>query len=791
MLRLSAITIAVSVASYAAHSSAQNNSPERRVLEEVVVTATKRAGVSVQDLPISITILDSETLRQADINSVTDLTQLSASLIAVEAQSVASTRIGLRGLSTSANNIGFEAAVGVSIDGVARGRTGLALAELPELASVEVLRGPQGTLFGRNTTAGVININTAKPDPEGGGYISAQAGNYNSLEVKGGLSFPINDQWTGRVDGKYRERDGILEDINSDTDVNSIDRTSARGQLLFNGDSSSLRLIADWAEDKSICCGSLFFQQTRNSGAVLAVAALDGRAAYGSADRNDMETALTFAPKNDISEWGLSAEYNKTIGALAFRSVTAYRDWESVAGPDSDLSGADLTQREETAENTVFTQELTLSGETGVVSWLAGAFYLNDEVDLSRIGNTSNRWEFYPDFALSGAAGLQAYGTLPSTPGQPGFTPSLLAALNPALATTYLPPAPSVTNDIDQSTEALALFTHNEFALSDRLKATLGVRYTSEEKDLDYNFTSTDSGSPLEGCRVAAGLASTPLARLGQLLCIPTLNILLDGADQGGIDYDAISGVASLAYHVNQDMMIYGSYSRGFKAGGFNFDRVTITLDDGGGSVEDLEFDEEIVDAYEIGWNSRFADGKVTLNGAVFYQDVQDFQQLNFTGLQFELDQGDFESQGVELDLAVTPIQALTINANYAYTDAQNKDTGVEPNAQPKNVLSMAGTYFLPLGETMMSTFHLNARFQDETRLTRDIYEDNFTTFNARIALMSNDGTWEFALWGQNLTDENRLIAGFTPPFNGAGGTNAMGFVNTPRLYGAELSYAF
>lgn len=141
-------------------------------IEEVVVTATKRAGVDIQDVPASISVFGAEALKNAKVESLTDLTTLSPSLIAVQTQSPSATRIGLRGISTPANNVGFEASVGVSIDGVARSRTGLALSEMPQLASVEVLRGPQGTLFGRNTSAGVININTAKPDSEGGGFVN-------------------------------------------------------------------------------------------------------------------------------------------------------------------------------------------------------------------------------------------------------------------------------------------------------------------------------------------------------------------------------------------------------------------------------------------------------------------------------------------------------------------------------------------------------------------------------------------------------------------------------------------
>ena len=318
-------------------SAAQN-----ALIEEVVVTATKRSDVSVQDVPSSIAVFGKEQLRDAKIETMTDLTALAPSLIVVQVQNPASTRIGLRGLSTPANNVGFEASVGVVIDGVPRARTGIALAELPELASVEVLRGPQGTLFGRNTSAGVINVNTARPDAEGGGFLNLSAGNYSTQIAQGAINFGISDEWAGRLDAKLRKRDGYLDDVNSSKDVGSLDRSMVRGQLAYEGEVSSLRLIADWAEDESLCCAGALTQQNRVNPLFYGLAAAAGNAAYGSTDPDDLEVALSTTPTNDISEWGVSAEYNRDFGENTLTSITAYRDWESTAVVDGDQSGVDL-----------------------------------------------------------------------------------------------------------------------------------------------------------------------------------------------------------------------------------------------------------------------------------------------------------------------------------------------------------------------------------------------------------------------------------------------------------------
>lgn len=779
-IAMSALALAISTS----HTQAQD-----LVIEEVVVTATKRKGVDVQDVPASIAVFGAEQLKDAKIETMTDLTALAPSLIVVQAQNPASTRIGLRGLSTPSNNVGFEASVGVTIDGVPRARTGIALSELPELASVEVLRGPQGTLFGRNTSAGVISINTARPDPEGGGYLNFSAGNYDTRIAQGAINFGISDQWAGRLDAKLRERDGFLNDVNSDTDVGSLERRMFRGQLAYDGEVSSLRLIADWAEDESICCAGAFTQENTVNPLFYGLATVAGRVAYGGNSPEDLEVALNTKPTNDISEWGVSAEYNREFGGNTLTSITAYRDWESTALPDGDMSGADFVNPVQYAANTAFSQELRLQGENERVNWLVGAFYMHDEVDWVRNFDYGNQWSAYVDRALAGAAGLQAYGTLPTNPMMPGFTPSLLAAGNPMLATTYLPPAPDAVDDIKQTTDAFAVFTHNEIRISDAFTATLGLRYTDETKELDYAFTSADTGLPIEGCRVAQGFAGTPLAPLGGLLCSPLGNILADGTDVDEISEDAFSGTAKLAWNVSDDALIYVSYSRGFKSGGFNLDRAGVSLA-GGASASDLAFDAEEVDAYELGWNSLWANGKVSVNGAFYSQDVSDFQQLIFLGTRFEVQQGDSDIKGLELDITARPVESLVLSANYAHVDAKDKVTGERPAAQPENTLTGAVTLFLPIGDSLISTLHLNARYQDEVLLTpgTEVFESGYTTVNARVALASKDGVWEVALYGQNLTDENQSVAGFNAPLNAG---NYMAFLNTPRMYGAELRFVF
>jgi len=748
-------------------------------LEEIVVTATKREGVTVQDVAASISVFDAQLLENADVESLTDLTQLSPSLIAVQTQNPSSTRIGLRGLSTPANNVGFEAAVGVSIDGVARSRTGIALSELPELASVEVLRGPQGTLFGRNTSAGVININTAKPNPEGGGYLSLSAGNFGAATVQGAINFALSNEWVGRIDAKYRENDGFLDDVNSESGLNSTERTALRGQFIKDGESRSWRVIADYATSDSGCCGAVVFQQGPSTALPNALARAAGNTAFGSADIDDLQVAITpdNRPSDDVTDFGLSVEYNRDINGLNLSSITAYRDWESDVTRDGDLSGADFVNTVVQIENSSLSQELRLQGEKGALNWLVGAYYLRDEVENSNTVIPGSQFSSFVDNALAGATtGLlgrpfQAFGTLPTLlQAGPFGVPSIQALtnpFNPSLAVSFVAPTPTAAGAQNLTTDAIALFTHNEIALSDQWKATLGLRYTNEDKDIDFVNTSNESGLSSEGCRVQGALArvNPGLAQLAGLTCLPLSNILFDGAGSGGRSDDALSGTLALSYAASEDVLLYASYSRGFKSGGFNLDRAGFSLASGA-SANDLEFDAEEVDAFEFGWNTTFSDGSVTFNGAVFYQDVADFQQLNFTGLNFEVATSDFEVSGVELDLIARPLENLSLQFGYAYTDAEDQLTGQVPNAQPENSLNAAATLILPVSQSIVGSFHLNARYNDEIRLFNGVpangiedFQSSSTIVNSRVTLASKEGSWAFSIFADNLTDEIVKIA--------------------------------
>ncbi|OYW21788.1 MAG: TonB-dependent receptor [Sphingomonas sp. 12-62-6] len=387
----------------------------------------------------------------AGIEDIRGLEQLAPSLQSSTGQSSATgTTLYIRGITTAGDNPGFEPAVGVFIDGVFRARAGVAISELPQLERVEVLRGPQGTLFGRNTSAGALSIFTAQPAFELGGYLEGSYGNYNAFELKGAVTGPVTDQLALRLDGGYRKRDGYIEDVNSDRAFNNVDRWYARGQALYDTSTFSLRLIADYYETDEQCCGAISVVRGAFAPLIEGIAGaqgLDGlytgtqRTVNGVPTTVDPEQRrMAASPNRDFSErvrdYGLSAEINAELGDIKLTSITAYRDWRALRNQDVDFSGIDRAYRDGYRnELTDFTQELRFQGSAfgGALDWLVGGFYLNETNkvhDTVRVGNDGNR---YVDSIFNALAGpsfggsTQFFGSLGTAP-----TPGAVL-LNPAV----------------------------------------------------------------------------------------------------------------------------------------------------------------------------------------------------------------------------------------------------------------------------------------------------------------------------------------------------------------------
>lgn len=412
------VTLAVSAAgaSLAAPAGAQEN-------EEIIVTATQR-GSALQDVPIAITPLSAETIENAGIRDIQDITAVVPSLQFNVSESETSATARLRGVGTQGSNPGLESAVGIFVDGVYRARNGVALSDLGEVNQIEVLRGPQGTLFGRNTSAGLITIASVQPDlTTFDAHGEVTYGDFNETRIAAGVNFPLIEDRLGlRLFAAVSQRDGLLDmnkeganplltaDNRGAFDTNTRDMYTLRGQLLWdNSANTSVRLIVDYTERDEECCGAQIYNPALLNGnpvTILSAAGVEGApipfgfgrqqwianlggygpnvsatnplGGVGTGDIGAREGYSNRGYPQTIEDYGISGELNWDTSFGEVTSITAYRSWTSGGGPDSDYSQADIVYVEpgdETfTEFQVITQEVRLAGEAGSLDWLVGAF---------------------------------------------------------------------------------------------------------------------------------------------------------------------------------------------------------------------------------------------------------------------------------------------------------------------------------------------------------------------------------------------------------------------------------
>lgn len=751
---------------------------------EIIVTATRR-DQAAQDVPLAVSVVGGEQLANAGVVDIRGIQQLAPSLKTTTGQSSATGAVlNIRGIGTAGDNPGFEPAVGVFIDGVFRSRAGVALAELPPIERVEVLRGPQGTLFGRNTSAGALNITTQKPKFELGGYVEASYGNYDEIEVKAGVTGPISELAALRLDGGYHKRDGYITDVNSGNRINNIDRYFVRGQALFENDDFNFRLIADYAKTDEVCCGAINTQSglsvpltnTDNIIARIATSALNplaGTPALGGAAGRVGVPAYTRGSRlmavsagrdlsEQVEEWGVSGEFNWDFGGATLTSITAYRDWDARRNQDIDFSGVDRAYRDNYRTGIKdFTQEIRLQGTAfnDSVDWLVGGFYLNEKLTLTdtvRFGTQANQ---YVDTIIRGLTtsaalptGAQVFGTLGA--GVPHLGQVMLATdpvllgqalANPATLALFATPIPGspagsgqVADDYRVKTDAIALFTHNIINFTDNLSLTLGLRYNRETKDIDTNLNSvvpTCSFFQSANGQQWLGELSTNPAGLGAVApavlllgCNPTVNSEFNGVRSDDRTETEFTGTARLAYKFNEDVLVFGGYDRGYKSGGYNLDRGSfdsVLLGGDGAQLTDLEFGNETVDSYEIGIKTNFT-RQFQFNASLFYSDFKGYQSNRFLGNSFVvLNYDKLVSKGVELESIIRPHPDLAFNFGYSYVDAKVTDplAGADNGRQASNQPKHTVTGAMTW--TPEISAGVNGLFHADFRLNGDAYPLN------------------------------------------------------------------
>jgi iron complex outermembrane receptor protein len=745
----------------------------------IVVTARRREE-NLQDVPIAVSVIQGADLDRA----YTVNTQAVTTLIPVLNYSSANPRntsFTIRGLGSSVvavsqANDGLEPGVGFYVDQVYHARPATAAFDFTDIARVEVLRGPQGTLFGKNTTAGAISITSRLPtfEPEANQEISY--GERNFLQVKAAGSLPVSDTLAVRLSGLMTRRDGVLTNVRqAGRKQNDIGNQAVRGQLLFKpSDGFQLRVIADFANFQNECCTQVFLRVgTSLRPAPRQYPALAAGLGYAppSADPYDRLVDIDAALGVDTNEGGVSAIADWNIGPATVTSVSAWRFWNWDAANDRDYTGVpiQITQHVPSRQDQ-FSQELRLAsnGDTPL-SYVAGLYYFYQKLTghpISIYGPQAAYWLIGP---TTGAANTPVPANLLDGYGQDGDTSFV--------------------------TKSYAAFAELNYKLTDRLTATGGLRYTHEDKRGSYSTF------------VFGGLATTNTA-----LANAKLSILRPQSYAAKDNDGSLSGRANLAYRVTDHVMAYASFARGFKSGGINMSGLPLDAQNNPVLATAVVKPERNT-TYEAGLKTQFLDERVTFNLTGYLTKVRNFQATIVDSTQTVALRGylsnipEVDVKGIEADAIVRPVDGLVLRGSLAYahgeytvypagpcplelqgtaTTACNL-TGKPLVGLPRWAETLSADYTAPIVAGGNFVFHADTNWRSsyygDPSLSRYTLIAGYNLTNASIGYRSDHG-WEVSVFARNLFDEN-YIQNLTIQAGNSG--LILGTPSDPRTVGITL----
>ncbi|BFM14503.1 TonB-dependent receptor [Maricurvus nonylphenolicus] len=756
MLKKSALASAMALA-----ASGQMVAAESFTLEEIVVTAQKRTE-SVQDVPISISAMSADFVGKVGAQSIDDLGIHTPGLETRVTQAT-QPRFYIRGITTNDFGIGSDPAVAVYVDGVYSGRSGASMTAFQDIERIEVLKGPQGTLFGKNAAAGAIHLISNKPSQDFEGGVNITAGNHGKRKIEGMLNVPLSDTLALRVNAMDNHTDGYLDNTLTGSELADENNGGARAMLSWQA-----------TEDTDVLF-QIDYANVDQSAAVDVSAMTHG-------DLYDEDVALDTDPKETLELWGGSITVESDFDPLTFTSITAIKRFESSNLRDEDganfftlplagVVGFDVpvlfnTKNEE--ENTFFSQEFRLSSQNDEsLRWTLGAMYSREHGKQNSIAEFSSELINLETLLAGSPLGL---------PGGAVF-------------------AELASGDL-VSTSA-AVYGDMTYSINEAFDLTLGLRYTRDEKDYEL----TVPGPTLDG--VSLGL---PVG-----LVFPDV---VNGFEQDET-WNNVSSRVVLDYKFSEDAMLYLSYATGYKAGGFNSTQLANPVD------------EESVTNIELGLKSTWMDSRLRINAAVYsyeYEDLQEYDTVdNNLGLPvLVIRNQDAEGNGFEMEVTWAATESLTLSANYNYLDTEITEyplffnEGAMEDRKGKSLPGVAdetfgvgAEYVLALADIGDLIFRADYNYVGErdgatpfvdpadpvniligAKAVEEEYlddlEDSYSNLSARVTLESAEGDWKVSLWGQNLTDEEYLI-----DFDAGGVNTFTGIRNTPRAYGIDLGYQF
>jgi iron complex outermembrane receptor protein len=687
----------------------------------------------------------------------------------------------IRSIGTGSGNFGLESSVGLYVDGVYRARQGSLINNMLDVESIEVLRGPQGTLFGRNTLAGAVLMNTVPPSQDGRkGFAEVTLGNYDLLNVSGATSISAIDQVLAfRAAAFSSKRDGYVDDINlGDNTIVDRNRWGIRLQGLYTpSDSLSVRVIADYSEIDEICCTALVVQDnlrpvglppgaTLYAGSDEVVRSLGGKVLTGD-QFSDFVTAQNLLPASATDDSGVSVTVDWDLEAFSLISITGYRTFDAHDSYDADSGDLNSITSETTAEQSAWTQELRIHGDGVKFSYVAGLYYFSQELDnvsLLRFGEDIN--------------GLFSH-TFAYYPGTNGQFPLEDISSFPLPSLPLFQPGSGARNSMEQDHEAYAVFGQLDYDLSEKLRVTAGLRYTREEKQLDGVFTQG------RGPDYTDNVIALPIV-LEQFYAIAPQ----DPVDESLRD-DRVTGTLKMTWLVDYDTMLYASFSTGYKAGGTNTERINPQLD--------YVFDPETSEALEIGVKADFPEQALRLNAALHRTGIENQQYNSLSEFGPVLQNvGRLDTWGGEVELTWSPTDSLTLTAAYAATlgeveawkndicwvaarfhtgrpdpgdPTQGENTvgcdrsGDDLAFNPDQLVITANQQF-GVSDGVDGFLLVEYSYLGETDLQSG---DPFrrippsTLVHARLGFRFENYGTDVTLWGRNILDEEHRMAGFDP----------------------------
>ena len=706
-------------------------------LEEIIVTAQKRSQ-SLQEVALSVSAVSGSEVERLNLDDVSSLASLIPNLTAMD-NAAGNPSFRIRGVGLNEFSAAYDSPVGIHLDESFLFKPVLASLGFFDVNRIEALKGPQGTVFGRNTTGGAVNFYSNKPSEELDAGVNLSVGRYQRIESDGYVSGPLTDQIKGRLAAQikqYASDAGPWKNLYDGKRLGELEQFQLRGMLEWSNDATTVLATLEMGNKEGDLTpyDNLFQSQP---GAHPSAPDILGTWNPELVIRDPMSRDTfnaDYSQSTDTEYKGarLRIDHDIELGTLTL--LTSYKDFTRENTEDSDNTPTRSVNIDWNSNLDSFSQEIRLSGMTDYWTFLVGAYYEDDTTEIVELVDSR-------DF-LGGYFG----------------------------------------DDFEVKNQSWALFTNNEFSITERLALVLGARYTEESVDI-----------------LGEGFMAPPSALIGSFSTVNSTDRQAVITANDSRKDDDFNWKVGLNFHLSDAVMLYGSASTGFRSGGFD-------MSFGGSALANalLTFEPEDVSAFDLGIKSTLLDGAMTLNASAFATEVENYQDNVNQGAEIvprRRNVGTLETKGFEADLQWQLSDSLLLKWGLGYTDAEVTDSnalvngspieGTTPVNTPEWASSLMVNYRQPLSDGLVLDVLISGQWQDERYLEPDNGPDHlvgaYATIDASIALMSADDRWSLSLWGKNITDEDYLLYINDVPAFGL----FLAIKAEPAIYGVSVDYKF